>query len=789
MLSILNNVAAVAAQNQMSITNANMQQTLQQLSSGKRINSGADDAAGLSIADELNANVAALTQSSQNATTGIGELQVADGALAQVTSLLNRAVTLATEAANSGLTADQHTALNNEFTAIKNEITSIGQTTTYNGTSIFGGSGTTNSNQVASGAINDGTHNLGAGNVGAAMMTGNIVVTAGGKTVDTFTATGGSSGESLTNFVNDINTKSVANGDGITASINTTTGELVLTDAQNRGDIAVSTSSTLATAAAENGGVVKQASESFTNTAATLVPDPNVLEGAAGISLATVVNAASGGGGGSTGTWDNNGGTTGDLGGGTDLSTTVATMDLDDSVRDGSTVFIGGTQYTFKTALDGTANEIKIVAGNTAATLGNLKDAINGVNNNGTEYSAGTASDSDMTTSAITAGPDGFNEEQLTFTAKTAGGATIDSAANGNIEGAWFWTFNPDNLVPGTNLAPASATLTLTSNLSTASTLDIGNTNYTFVANGTDTTGHPTEIALGLTTADTTTAIIQAVNTNSGDTSVIASPTGADQITFTARTAGSAGNSLAATGNLIAAAGGSTQTLTVNAGGRAYDFSVAAGATVNDVINTINHQGTPISASLDPTTGKLLLTDTQDHDDISVSDSDGGVLVNNLAGGPLGDSTDTFSNPDLSAANSVNVFLSDSSGEGTSSVSVALAQFDSANLGVAGQGISQNDLTTTTDAATALTAINTAISNVSALRGNIGAGVNQLQAATNVMSSQTQNLTTASSNITSADVSVTVADMTKYSILSQTGMAAMAQANQMQKGILTLLQG
>ncbi len=122
MLSILNNVASTAAQNQMSITNANMQKTLEQLSSGQRINSGADDAAGLSIADGLNANVAALTQSSQNATTGIGELQVADGALAQVTSLLNRAVTLATEASNSGLTTDQHTALNNEFTSIKTEI-------------------------------------------------------------------------------------------------------------------------------------------------------------------------------------------------------------------------------------------------------------------------------------------------------------------------------------------------------------------------------------------------------------------------------------------------------------------------------------------------------------------------------------------------------------------------------------------------------------------------------------------------------------------------------------------
>ena len=99
-ISILNNIPSLAAQNQLSITQANLQKTLEQLSSGSRINSGADDAAGLAIADGLQANVTALTQSAMNANEGVGKLQVADGALSQVTTLLNRAVTLATESAN-----------------------------------------------------------------------------------------------------------------------------------------------------------------------------------------------------------------------------------------------------------------------------------------------------------------------------------------------------------------------------------------------------------------------------------------------------------------------------------------------------------------------------------------------------------------------------------------------------------------------------------------------------------------------------------------------------------------
>jgi flagellin len=136
-ISILNNIASLAAQNQLQITQSNLQKTLFQLSSGSRINSGADDAAGLAIANGLHANITALTQSANNANDGVGALQVADGALSQVTTLLNRAVTLATEASTGTVSSSQRTALDAEFTQIKAEIDRIGSTTTFNGTSVF----------------------------------------------------------------------------------------------------------------------------------------------------------------------------------------------------------------------------------------------------------------------------------------------------------------------------------------------------------------------------------------------------------------------------------------------------------------------------------------------------------------------------------------------------------------------------------------------------------------------------------------------------------------------------
>ena len=137
-LGVLNNLSAMYAENNLNNTTNSLNTVLQQLSSGSKINSGADDAAGLSLVDGLQANSMALAQSQTNAKEGVGLLQVADGALSQVTSLLNRAVTLATEASNGTLNSSQDTAANQEYQSILSEINNIGTTTTYNDTSVFG---------------------------------------------------------------------------------------------------------------------------------------------------------------------------------------------------------------------------------------------------------------------------------------------------------------------------------------------------------------------------------------------------------------------------------------------------------------------------------------------------------------------------------------------------------------------------------------------------------------------------------------------------------------------------
>ena len=182
-LGVLNNISAIYAQNNLANTQASLSKTLQQLSSGSRINSGADDAAGLSLANGLQAASSALSQSAKNAAEGVDFLQVADGALAQVTSLLNRAVTLATEASNGLLTTGaggQMAAADAEYQNILTEIGNIDSNTEYNGLNVFSTAANIYTTDGTT-AQNDSTTALGSV-VTAVNLSGDLTTAANAKT-------------------------------------------------------------------------------------------------------------------------------------------------------------------------------------------------------------------------------------------------------------------------------------------------------------------------------------------------------------------------------------------------------------------------------------------------------------------------------------------------------------------------------------------------------------------------------------------------------------------------------
>ena len=155
-LSIGTNDGAMRASQAASIAARGMEASMERLSTGKRINSAADDAAGVAISSRLSAEVRGTNQSVRNALDGQALVATAEGAHKEVENILQRMRELAVQAANGTNNADDITNLEAEFTALSTEITRIGETTTWAGIALTGTDATAISLQVGSGT---GTQN------------------------------------------------------------------------------------------------------------------------------------------------------------------------------------------------------------------------------------------------------------------------------------------------------------------------------------------------------------------------------------------------------------------------------------------------------------------------------------------------------------------------------------------------------------------------------------------------------------------------------------------------------
>jgi flagellin len=617
-LGILNNIPSLAAENQLSLTNAALQTTLQQLSSGSRINTGADDAAGLAIANGLQANVTALTQSVSNANNGVGELQLADGALAQVTTLLNRAITLATESATGTVSNAQRTALQAEYSSILSEINRVGSATTYNGQAVFQNGSAPNLNAQTSPVGSSGALNL------------NDVLTVGGKTSITAGGTTFTYTAAATTGVNK-NEVTSANA-GLTAATAIASG-------------------TIYTSTRAGGTTI------YTATAATTVGE---LENAINTGAATTNFTVTGTDASHTGYQ-------------AALTSTGALQVVDQ--KNGQNLGVVETVHATTGAF-----------ANPAAATSTVQDLINAVN------------------------------------ADTTVGAKA-SLVNGALQ--ITDPLNRNNLV-------ATTTDTIL---------------------GAAVAGAPTTFATPNTTGASTTNLNQLV----GNTAALT------------------------TASAIAA----NEVVAFDAGGKSFSFNAGgAGSTVGALLSAINNPATDaagLSAYLNAN-GNLVITDPNNASNLKID------ATNTAA------EFGTFTNPTSTGiAAPTNIFLSDATSIGSSQISVQIGSLTTAGItnGTGGNAVNLNaasaDITTQANAQGTLTLISSAIANIASVRGTLGASVNRLTAASNVLNSQVQNLTSAQNTITAADIPAAVASLTKFSILEQTGIAALAQANQQQQLVLKLL--
>jgi flagellin len=141
-LRIQNNIAAFDAERNLNATSTRLQQSMARLSSGYRINTAADDAAGLAISEKLRAQIGGLAQANSNAQDGISLVQTAEGSLNEVHAMLQRVRDLAVQYKNGTLSTDDRTAIQSEVNQLGSEIERIGQSAAFNGISLLATSGT-----------------------------------------------------------------------------------------------------------------------------------------------------------------------------------------------------------------------------------------------------------------------------------------------------------------------------------------------------------------------------------------------------------------------------------------------------------------------------------------------------------------------------------------------------------------------------------------------------------------------------------------------------------------------
>jgi len=138
-ISIGSNITSLQAQRRLDQTGNKLSQAFNKLSSGYRINRGADDAAGLAIAESLKAQSRIAGQAIRNTNDGISTIAIADGALGEVANILARLAELASQSANGTLSTTQRSVVSNEFVALGSEIERIAQVTEFNGIKLLSG--------------------------------------------------------------------------------------------------------------------------------------------------------------------------------------------------------------------------------------------------------------------------------------------------------------------------------------------------------------------------------------------------------------------------------------------------------------------------------------------------------------------------------------------------------------------------------------------------------------------------------------------------------------------------
>ncbi len=752
MAQVINtNVPSIDAQKNLDRSSQMLSTALQRLSSGLRINSAKDDAAGLAISTRFTSQIQGLSQASRNANDAISLAQVAEGALQETTNILQRSRELAIQSANGTNSSSDRAAIQDEVNQLKQELTRIASTTTFNGLNILNGELRNalfqvgaEANQTIGVAIRDTrataigsnqtkTNNANGlegatrkqlyigtiGGAGGAALGAEVAVAqanaaTNGYGVSTFTVTSVSSAGVTTT-----QTAAVAANDQANA-IATNLSALTGVKARGYNEVTVDNLAAMnaATSITLNGQVISSGATTTASTIATAVNADATLQGqgiyavSSGTSVQIIgvdgrdmvfANAAG------TGVFDMTG-----LRGGA-ATTLVATQ---------STTFGGRVDIELDESYSIASDVDSIIINGTATTVAVGDGTITDGNNNST----------------VTANNLNNNIGAQTLTlVGSAGSATVAVTAGQSA----------DSIATAVNAVSGSTGISADARTEAKLSALSANGTVSFSLYGDNATA--ASISATVTTSDLT-ALVNSINNFAGTTGITAT-VGADnsEVIMTHQT-------------------GKNIVLQNFSHSAAVDFQAPG-------VTPVSGNGSAVVA---PVEQSMTVTGnpTTNTSGTAVKLYDGGARTNfdttAVGGEIIFTSADTFN---------VASSISGSASTGTSLFSGAANSANSSTL----SDVGQIDVSTQAGANAAISVIDGALDQISTVRAELGAVQNRFGSTIANIANNIQNLQAARSRILDADFAAETANLTKAQILQQAGIAILAQANSLPQNVLALL--
>ena len=727
-MTVINtNLSALTAQNGQRMAQMSLSMAMEKLSTGSRINSAKDDAAGLAISTRMTSDVRGLNVAMRNANDGISLAQTAESAMGEVTNMLQRMRELAVQGANGTITGDDRAALQAEVGQLKSEIDNVATRTNFNGIKLLDGSAKTVSLQTGSRAGETVSFaigsaratDLGTGRTAALTATGSFE-----GTVTNLTANQSLSAGDLT--INGVTIGSGSADDDNVSSDQKAASALAKAAAINRASadtgVHAVVGKTVLTGTAQTAAALTGTVTINGITTASITTNTNAAQSRK--LVADAINAISG-------------------------QTGVKAIDSGDDnaglrleAADGRNIVVSLTTLT------GAATGVK--AGAQSGTFSLVAD-------NGKPIEIGSTGSGRLSRSGLSAG---------TFD-RGVSAVSTDARAVATTAATAYTLNNGDLALGGVNIRAASAEddtfsdATANSSKKAGSAIAIANA----INASTATTG-VTAKAASQTIAATTTSVIGTtasaalvingvsfnVTLDQNDTAQATRDNVAKEIN---KYSGLSGVTAADNGkgglSLTAADGRNVSVWFDNASATAANFGLG-GATV---------QGTGTAYTV------LGVADTTN------------ISADNVQ--------TAYAKVTLSSAKSIDV-AAGSLAYGTASNFTKLG-FEENSYGTdkGGLKIRDVDVSTTEGATAALDAIDEALQSVSIGRANLGAVQNRLEASVNNITSNVTNLTASRSRIQDADFAAETTNLARSQVLSQAAQAMLAQANQSQQNVLQLL--